>query len=296
MKNIRVITTKLPFPPYNINSYIINTKRHRILFDTTLNDKEMVDKILFEIEKAGGIDIILLSHGHLDHAGAAGLISKELGTPIYVSFDERDRISNGVCERMERRIVKILKVLDFFGFDSQATEREKEKIAYYKKLLETIDVFFNVNTIKDEDIEIIKLPGHTEGSIGLYLKDEGLLLSGDALLSEGVSAFFDVERLSDTLSEYLSSLDTIEKIKPKKIYPGHFDSFDNVYDIIKCHKNYIAHKSKNIIKMLEEGKKVKDIKEALYPPNQNILIVLAEIIHSLEQKGVPVLKELRQIL
>lgn len=296
LDSVSIIKTSLQFPPFSVNSYLIKTKKNRILFDTTIKIEKNIEKILSEIKKIGGIDLIILSHGHLDHAGSAGIISKEFDAPIYVSFEERERITSGVGERMDRRINKIMKVLDFFGFDKESSEREKEKLSFYKTMMEPIDIFFNINTLKDDHIEIIRLPGHTSGSVGLYLKDEGIFFSGDAFLFEGISAFFDVERLANTLEEYLSSLVKIESLNPKKILPGHSNAFNNVRKVIEGHKLYIENRTKEIVELIDQGKSLKEVKDKLYPPNQNIIIILAEIIYALERKGLPILNELRNIL
>lgn len=293
---ITIIKTDLQFPPFSVNSYLIKTKNNRILFDTTIKVQKNIEKILSEIKKLGGIDLIILSHGHLDHAGSAGIISKEFDAPIYVSFEERERVTSGVGERMDRRINKIMKVLDFFGFDKESSEREKEKLSFYKTMMEPIDIFFNINALKDDDIEIINLPGHTVGSVGVYLKDDGIFFSGDGLLFEGISAFFDVERLANTLEEYLFSLDKIKSLNPKKVFPGHSKGFNNVGEVIEGHKRYAENRTKEITELIDQGKSIKEIKEILYPPNQNIIIILAEIIYALEKKGFPILNELKNIL
>lgn len=296
MEKVKIIKTELPFPPYNVNSYLVKTKKNRILFDSCLNIESEIEKILSAIKKEGGVDLIILSHGHLDHAGSANVISKELDIPIYISYEEKARITNGVFERMDRRAERIMKILDFFQFDKESSEKERQKLNYYKTFMAPIDVFFNLKTIKDEDIEIIELPGHTEGSIGLYLKEESILFSGDAFLKEGISSFFDVERLTDTFTEYLNSLEKIERLSPKTVLPGHFNGFSNVKEVINNHRNSTLERVKKIHSLLDEGKSLDKIKEEIYPPNQNILIILSEIIYALEKKGVNILKEIKNIL
>ncbi len=296
MISVKVLSTSLSFPPFNVNAYHIKTKRHRILFDSTLRDQKNIEIIIDEVKKSGGIDAIILSHGHLDHAGGASAISKEFDVPIYVAFEENERISSGLELRMDRRINKILKVLDFFGFDRVSTEKEREKLSFYKSLMEPIDVFFNINSFKDDEIEIVRLPGHTWGSTGLFFKEGRLLFAGDAVLSEGVSAFFDVERLENTLEEYVNSLEKIENLKPLRIYQGHSGTIDNPEDVLIKHKKYINQTSKKIMDMIKSGYTVKDVKERLFSKNYNILIALSEIVYALEKENIPVLEELKEIM
>ncbi len=296
MVSVKVLTTSLPFPPFNVNAYIIRTEQHRVLFDSTIKDDRNIAVLTDEIKKADGIDTIILSHGHLDHAGAASILASEFDVPIYTAIEESERISSGIEMRMDRRINKILKVLDFFGFDKESTENERKKLNFYKSFMEPIDFFFNIDSFTDEEIEIIKLPGHTAGSIGIFAKEDKLLFSGDALLSEGISAFLDVERLKNSLNDYLLSLERVEKLKPKSIYQGHFGIINNVEEVVSRHKNYVNTTTQKILDMINSGYTIKEIKENLYSKNHNILIILSEVTYALQKCGIPIFSELSNLL
>src|SRR5699024_8903171 len=57
-------------------------------------------------------------------------------------------------------------------------------------------------------------PGHSKDHLVLQLLEENSLFSGDCVLGEGTVVFED-------LSTYLESLQTILKLQPRKLYPGH---------------------------------------------------------------------------
>jgi glyoxylase-like metal-dependent hydrolase (beta-lactamase superfamily II) len=294
--NVKRLKIKLPFPPFASNAFLFSTSKNRYLFDTGLKDKNNIQKITRHIKDFGGIDAIILSHGHLDHAGCAAAISKKFDVPVYVSFDEKERVSHDFTKRVDRRIKKILKILDYFGFDKETTQREYDKIGYYKDLMDPIEFYFNVRSLNDPDLEIIELPGHTMGCIGVYLKKTSYLFSGDSLLQEGISPFFDVETMKNSLSVYLDSLDKISGLNPNVVFPGHGEPFMNCAETINIHKAYVTDMTGKITRLIHENKPFIDIYKSLFPPRYNILIALSEIIFALENSRIPILQNLADLL
>lgn len=68
-------------------------------------------------------------------------------------------------------------------------------------------------------LEIIKTPGHTIGSICLWLPEQRILFSGDTLFSEGVYGRVDLETSAPGKME--SSLERLKLLKYKILCPGH---------------------------------------------------------------------------
>ncbi|MCX7770686.1 MAG: MBL fold metallo-hydrolase [Proteobacteria bacterium] len=298
MQNLKIHNIKTPFdfPPYHTNSYLIETHRGLYLFDTGIKSERTIKILQEKINKLGNLDGIILSHGHLDHAGTASIIADYYNVPIYISLDEKVRIGNNFNDRIERRLERLIKVAHFFGLEKKSIEREKEKANYYKNLLEPIDFCFNVEKLKIEGIEILKLPGHTSGCIGLYIKDSKVLLSGDALLKEGISPFFDPDLLTDSLSIYVQSLEKIKLLEIEKILPGHGEVIDNPKITIESHLKYIQNNMEKIQDLLKKNYKVSDIYKTVFTENQNLLISLSEIIHALEMLKIPILQNLKALL
>jgi hydroxyacylglutathione hydrolase len=68
-------------------------------------------------------------------------------------------------------------------------------------------------------LEVLHTPGHTPGSICLYLEEEDLLISGDTVFTDGGFGRFDFpggDRVA--LSQSISRLD---KLGIEGLYPGH---------------------------------------------------------------------------
>jgi len=68
------------------------------------------------------------------------------------------------------------------------------------------------------ELEIIETPGHTPGSVCIYLKNEKILFSGDTIFYKGVGR---TDFPESSPKEMENSLEKIRKILPRKLCPGH---------------------------------------------------------------------------
>lgn len=87
--------------------------------------------------------------------------------------------------------------------------------------------FHNCEKVKDikkqqfKQIEVIETPGHTFGSICLYMPEEKILFSGDTLFHNNNIGRTDFPNSSPKDME--SSLELLENLKIKHLLPGHED-------------------------------------------------------------------------
>jgi glyoxylase-like metal-dependent hydrolase (beta-lactamase superfamily II) len=118
----------------------------------------------------GQIDWVILTHHHIDHAGAAFALCQETGARLAVHRDDapylqRGRPRNrmtlwGMAERLPARLARYI-------ISTMAGE---------SRLLEEGDVIAGLTVVHG--------PGHTPGSICLYSRSESALFLGDVLNNE----------------------------------------------------------------------------------------------------------------
>lgn len=173
------------------NSYLLEGNGHIYLIDAPDGNEEM-EKL---IKEKGRLDGILLTHGHFDHVmGIGNILSLFPSTPVYLDENDHDMLKNGNR-----------KYLTLFGIP-----------------LSLYDIPEDINLLdypgKIGDIEIIRTPGHTPGSVSLYIKDEGILFSGDTLFSMGEGRT-DLGGNYSLLIKSLSFLCTLPG--GTKVLPGH---------------------------------------------------------------------------
>lgn len=179
------------------NCYLVQNEAARecILIDPAECRNELIEHIKNE---GGRLQAILLTHGHFDHIMGIDGFLKEFPVPVYAQEDEKALLNDAS-----------LNVSAAYGagytFDGAVYVKDGEK-------LELAGMVF----------EVIHTPGHTTGGCCYYIKEEGVLFSGDTLFcaSVGRSDFptGDGNLLVQSIRDRLLCLPG-----ETKVYPGHMD-------------------------------------------------------------------------
>lgn len=192
----------------NGNCYIIENGTCGILADT--GKREFADKVI-EACKQYNVKLIVLTHAHFDHAENAALISETLGIPIAMNERDLDLINSNnnqdlYADTFMGKIVLSVSLKDF----------SKRKMREFKPdfLLNEGD---NLDGYGIKNIEIIALPGHTNGSIGIDI-DKKHLIVGDALMNMFYPTFSMLFHDKNTM---LESARKIGGLGERTIYFGH---------------------------------------------------------------------------
>lgn len=110
---------------------------------------------------------IVLTHGHVDHTGGAGSLARLTGAGAYVHPDDDFLTLHPETQ---------LKMM--FGMTPPGEFGVPETLG---RLVDGETVDFGPIAL-----EVIHTPGHTPGHCCLYLRDEGILFSGDQLFAGSV--------------------------------------------------------------------------------------------------------------
>ena len=143
------------------------------------------------------LSAILLTHGHFDHILAVGELAQEAGCPVYVG--------EGDMEMLNDPALNGLKYL--MGIDALSTP----PIA--------AQPFGEALQVAGMDLRILPTPGHSKGSVCLYVPEEGVLFSGDTLFRAG---FGRMDLYGGSPLQMRASLRTLFALPPEtRVYPGH---------------------------------------------------------------------------
>lgn len=166
------------------------------------------------IQKAGfelsAIKRVIMTHTHLDHIGCLSEILKQLPwAELWVHRSEADLLEKGD----ERAVYG----MDMFRVACQMQFRLKPgafKFQVNRKLQggETLD-------LGETAWEVLHIPGHSMGSIGLYHRPMKILIPGDVVYADHAIGRFDLYGAKP--SELKQSLMKLAELEVDVLLPGH---------------------------------------------------------------------------
>lgn len=195
---------------------LVDEHREAVLLDTGLVGEPWLIRRLMRRLNLGPESVrgIILTHGHLDHAGNLAWAKAWSGAPVYAHALEQAHIDgtftyqgiNRWCGRLERAGRAVFGVGQAVPID--VTINEGDELPFWGGL------------------RVLHLPGHTLGHCGFYSARHDVLFSGDLF----ASYFFNVHlppAILNTAPEIIpASLEKARQLNPRYIVPQHYDVLD----------------------------------------------------------------------
>ncbi|KZE24986.1 MBL fold metallo-hydrolase [Crenobacter luteus] len=144
------------------------------------------------------VEKLLLTHGHIDHAGGAAALAAQLGVPI-----------EGPQKAESFWLDQLPQQGSMFGFPpSPALTPDR--------WLEDGDTV----AVGDETLRVIHCPGHTPGHVVFYSESAGLLVAGDVLFAGSIGRTdFPMSRHEDLIDAIRNKLFKLPD--DTEVIPGH---------------------------------------------------------------------------
>lgn len=152
-----------------------------------------------------------VSHNHLDHTGGLRWVRETLGPKL--------RAHPGVIPRVEKKV-------------------GKDKI----EPLEDGEVL-DADGIK---LEVHFTPGHSDDSVCYFIREQGILFTGDTILGVGTTTVHD-------LYDYMASMEKLLALQPKIICPGHGPIIQDASRTIQGYINHRNMRERQISELLQHG-------------------------------------------
>ena len=181
--------------PVYTNCYIAKNKEtgEALIIDPA----DSPSKIELKVNAMGARPVaVLLTHGHFDHIMGVEAVREKYQIPVYACRQEEEMLREPSVNMTDQMGKPCSIVPDVFLDDLQVFEAA------------------------GFSVQMLHTPGHTKGSCCYYLKEEGVLFSGDTLFcgSVGRTDFpgGSASQIRDSLHRLLAALpdDT-------SVYPGH---------------------------------------------------------------------------
>lgn len=193
-------------------------------------EKTIFEYILSIGRDPGEISLILLTHSHPDHIGAAQAIRKETGCSVMAHAAEREWIEDVSLQSQERPVPGF----SFLVGGSVPLDNE----------LAGGDVIDPDGT-KEYEVQVFHTPGHSPGSLSFLIEKEGALFSGDAVPVEGDLPVYDDAGRSVQSVEKLKTIRGIRVLLSSWDEPRKGDAAYRQMDLalaylLKIHKTVIT--------------------------------------------------------
>lgn len=208
----RIITIRLGF----VNAYLLQQDSSAVLIDTGYRGSAGI--IRRKAARHGVsremIRLIILTHGHLDHAGSAAALREWCGAPVAVHTHDVEMVLHGINGELcptgwQGRVIEKSGRL----FSSGSRGFTPDIILTGEERLQPFGI----------EADVLHTPGHTAGSLCVLTNDNRLII-GDLLLKRArrVSQPFFLQNQN----AWLESLRRVSQLSVGQFYAAHFGAFD----------------------------------------------------------------------
>ncbi len=248
-------------------------------------------------------DIIVTTHGHLDHAGL-GNYWQGKGVPVGMAADDvhlasapqlsspsefaafidyvrncgaPDDVQIDVISGLEaRRHWAAATALPGSGYPSMGREPRWPTGLRYEHF-QPARILVDGDRPAGSSFEVALCPGHTPGNLVVINEDEGLLFSGDQLLPDitptpAIQSKPPITGQSEdwrfrSLPAFVAALQKLRSMSFGRCYPGHGEPFDNVSEILDANLGQIEQRSERLQQALSTlgNASIYELSESLYP-------------------------------
>ncbi len=158
---------KFEFSLFGINTYVVydpEQKKAAVIDPGMINEEEEQALSRFIGRESLAVTHIINTHLHIDHAIGVAYTKKKYGVPLFGHKEDRF-----LGDRLRQQA-------DAFGINEKVEDA-------------AIDIFLEAGDrirIGNGALEVLHVPGHSPGSIALYDRQGGFVITGDALFQGSV--------------------------------------------------------------------------------------------------------------
>jgi len=263
IEDVYQIKITLPFEVKYSCIYLYEVDGELVLIDAGLNMLEWSKLFFSALEEIGvtlkDIKYCFITHRHMDHIGLIKKFKRKNPDLQIMMHEithenikwESDRNNHAEIDRLAKESIKLMIK---YGISEEevgnlgAMMSSWAKMAVYQapdRLLHDGDEI----EFKTDKLKIIWTPGHSLGHINIFDDKKRYLFSGDHILSRitpHIGNFIINPNLNDKhdftniLKHYLKSLDVIDALNPRIIFPAHqeiiFNPHKRIIEIKKHHE------------------------------------------------------------
>jgi glyoxylase-like metal-dependent hydrolase (beta-lactamase superfamily II) len=293
-----------------VNVYVIEAAGGGlVLFDAGLGSPQAEAALQAGFDRLGlrfeEVRRIVVSHGHVDHYGAARWVQERHGGELPVFAHPRDlmkidekgprlRDQHPLYGRHFMRLGVPLDVLKALAASGEGAQRLARRVPDVQPVQAGA-------TIEGRGLrfEVVEMPGHTPGLICLWAPEHGVLIPADHLLEKVspnpiIELDADGEQVHRPLAVYLRSLERTRALEISLVMPGHGPGFTGHRALIDSLLGFYEKRQARLLGLLAERPRSGwELCQALFPragPAEAFLTVSETVanLEVLEDRGAVV--------
>lgn len=226
------ITQPLPWALDHVHCYAVADPGGWTIVDAGLGTPGTIDRWRRALAQLGNPPVrrVVVTHYHPDHLGCAAALVELTEAEEVVQGDLDARLAQ--LAWVETPVETFEEYLRLHGMPDELAEASATAEARMPvtpvtptRLVEPGDRL----EVGGATYEVLHLPGHADGHIGLIDRDSGRLFGGDVVLmriTPNIGRWEDTER--DPLGRYLATLDLLDAVEPAIVYPGHHEPITEI--------------------------------------------------------------------
>jgi glyoxylase-like metal-dependent hydrolase (beta-lactamase superfamily II) len=301
---IHRIPVPVPFPQAGgpVNVYLVEEADGGVMmFDSGLGRPDAEAALAEGFARAGRrfdeVTRIVLSHGHIDHYGAAVTVMERAGRALPVFVHRADAPKVAASGRRFRDVFPAYGAyLAKLGVPPDALAAIAQEVGggytMARRVPEVSELAAGeVLHVKHLALEVHHMPGHTPGLCCLHDRRLGLFFSGDHLLEKvSPNPLIELgpngeEGAFKPLVAYLASLERLRALDVALVLPGHGPPFARHRDVIDSLVAFYEKRQAKILAALAKGALTcYEVTQALFPWARpgDLFLVVSETIANLE--------------
>jgi len=108
----------------------------------------------------------------------------------------------------------------------------------------------DVLRVGKHELRVIETPGHAVGHLCLYSDEQQFLFSGDHILEKTTPGLALPHDGHDTVAEYLDSLNKVDNLPVRVVFPGHGEAFFTLHDRCAALREHHAMRMGNAYELI----------------------------------------------
>jgi glyoxylase-like metal-dependent hydrolase (beta-lactamase superfamily II) len=203
------------------------------------------------------VKYIVLTHHHFDHSSGASQLRDATGAQVTLHEGERKFLME--WDSTAPQDIEI----------PEEAKELREKVEAFRKQAAEADPDVLVNdgdtiNVGSLELQIVHTPGHTLGSVCIYMPQEKALFTGDTAIGLGTVAISPPPH--GDMGLYVQSLERLKTLDCAVMLPGHGEAVHNVPAKLQEIIDHRMEREAQIVKLMGRGKRtVKAMLDAIYP-------------------------------